>query len=761
MNTNQTKAGLLRKLVVLALLMLALLPCARGEVADDKYIHIYALIEEGDALSSSQPTQALVKYHEAQTALEKFHKAYPDWNSQVVNFRLNYLASKLGIEPIVVPTTTAPETPAATPASPVGGLFPKMPAAPKAYVVNCQQDSRDALKTAWALQGLINRRSAEVYIISNSLHREQLEDGGKPFELLTRLTGDDAGLRTLFQKCQWRVKKMFVYDVEKDWTWYLALMAAAQQDGIPVTESLKNALTSEFGWKGEVEDFRDRWANRIEAYDWALAKLMPACSKQVVFALRSDRQLPLVDYAVASKGFAFWLDFYDEYEKAEVKKIFQTKGYGVGTSLMGYGSGGDEANATANRYGIGYVVSDLYANGSFWSSFPNKTYTQALGRAVAAQPGKIYAHIMWSDGDNIQFDQNALYHFWHDPARGSVPVATELSPTLQELNPPLLDWYYSRMTDNDELVAGPTGVQFIYIRDFKDELFPAWCRLNRTWCAGAGFHSARIWLAPNPSVKYSTYMKSCGLAGMLGEGRALKSGFPPKIDTWGASNEEQLFEHLAAMEPNPQAPVFCGFTCIVAGFDKRDGGYSAIKRQVDRVEAAYPGRYVFLLPKDQFATIEAYYYSDARQIAGRPGGDDGLAPVSAGDGEFTVVERDGEHCWLVPKHTPPHYFYLKVTGTFRPQPGKALEIELEYFDAGSGEIVMDYDSTDIQATLGGAYKKHPYTIHRTNKAQWQQASFRVNDAGFGGSQNGHADFRFTNGGDDLLIRAVRVRRVGP
>ncbi|MGP8197996.1 MAG: hypothetical protein ACLQU4_00665 [Limisphaerales bacterium] len=53
------------------------------------------------------------------------------------------------------------------------------------------------------------------------------------------------------------------------------------------------------------------------------------------------------------------------------------------------------------------------------------------------------------------------------------------------------------------------------------------------------------------------------------------------------------------------------FTPIVQGFDKKNGGYTAVKRQIDRLEAAYPGRYVFLLPKDQFATIRAYYHLPA------------------------------------------------------------------------------------------------------------------------------------------------------
>jgi len=499
------------------------------------------------------------------------------------------LAIVLGVQPVLA----------------ASGMFPKMPAATNVYVVDCQKDSENARMTAWALQGLVNQSFAEAYIIEKEKprHLEQLKYSGKPFELLEPLTGNNPGLRTLFKKYQDRVRKMIVYDAKKDWTGYLALMAAAQRGGIPVTESVQNDLTSEFNWKGDVADFRSKWTNKIAAYDWALSNLMPGCNKRVIFALGIP--LALIDYVVASKGFVFGLDF--NADRAEVEKIFRTQGYGVGTSLMGYANTGDEANAIANRYGIGYVVSDLYANGSFWSSFPNKTYYQPPGRAIVAQPGKIYASIMWSDGDNICFDQNPIWNFWHDPARTKVPVATQLSPTLQELNTPLLDWYYSRMTGNDELVAGPTGVQFIFIRDFKEDLFPAWCRLNRAWCAGAGFHAARIWLAPRPSVKYTTYMKTCGLAGLLGEGWSIEAGLPPKIETYGAANEEDLFKQFMSVSPNANAPVFCNFTCIAAGFDKKFGGYSAIKRQIDRLEAAYHGRYVFLLPRDQFATIRNYY----------------------------------------------------------------------------------------------------------------------------------------------------------
>lgn len=645
------------------------------------------------------------------------------------------------------------------------GMFPKMPAAPKVFVFTISRDSGDARVTARALQGMINQQSAEVYLVTDPWDWEQLKASGKPFEVVEPLTGPDPGLRTLFKKYQSRVKKVIVYENVPDWSGYVALMAAAQQGGMAVTEPLWHHLAEEFDWKGPVENFQKKWKTRIDAYDWALANLMPNCSQQVLFVTRIG--LPLVDYAVASRGFIFWLDF--NAERSEVERVFRARRDRAGTTLMGYANTGDWGNVVANPFGIGYVVSDLYANGSFWSSFPNKTYRQAPGRAVVAQPGRIYASIMWSDGDNIQFDQNAIYHLWTETPHGIVPVATALSPTLQELNPPLLDWYYSKMTQNDELMAGPTGVQFIYIQDFSQELFPMWCGLTRRWCTDAGFHTVRIWQAPERSVNSTTYMKTCGMDGVIGESKLFQAGLPPRVGTVGAENEEDLFNDLARIVPDSRGPKFCNIACTAGQFCRWDRGYASILRQVNRIQAAYPGRYVFLLPKDQFATARNYYhlgspvgeYADVSVISTRPGMNNGLSPRLAGDGEFQTVEHEGAPCWLPSTHTASRYFYLAKDEGFRIQPPTRLQIEVEYLDVGSGVIALDYDSSDVQATAVGAYKRHPNAVHRANTGQWRSGQFQLDDAVFAGRQNAGADFRIYIGGDDLLIRAVTVRRIRP
>jgi hypothetical protein len=63
---------------------------------EDQYIRIYDLIQAGDNFrDTGRAVDASSRYTEAQAALQRFQKSYPDWNSNVVRFRLEYLASEL------------------------------------------------------------------------------------------------------------------------------------------------------------------------------------------------------------------------------------------------------------------------------------------------------------------------------------------------------------------------------------------------------------------------------------------------------------------------------------------------------------------------------------------------------------------------------------------------------------------------------------------------------------------------------------------
>jgi tetratricopeptide (TPR) repeat protein len=84
----------MKRLCAIAVLLLAFAACVRAG-ADEDYVQIYTTIQEGDTLELLHPDQALAKFTEAQTELQRFQRIYPGWNDRVVNFRLNYLSSKI------------------------------------------------------------------------------------------------------------------------------------------------------------------------------------------------------------------------------------------------------------------------------------------------------------------------------------------------------------------------------------------------------------------------------------------------------------------------------------------------------------------------------------------------------------------------------------------------------------------------------------------------------------------------------------------
>lgn len=64
---------------------------------DDEFAQVVKVIQQGDQLvEQGKDRAAMDEYRKAQDALLKFRKIYPDWDTQVVAFRLRYLGDRLG-----------------------------------------------------------------------------------------------------------------------------------------------------------------------------------------------------------------------------------------------------------------------------------------------------------------------------------------------------------------------------------------------------------------------------------------------------------------------------------------------------------------------------------------------------------------------------------------------------------------------------------------------------------------------------------------
>lgn len=124
-----------RLLVLFFGLAFASLLSLRAESADDLFIRVYNLIQQGDSAQAvGQSRTAGDRYREAQQILLTLERENPGWNPNIVNYRKKYLAERLGIAaPKSTPTTPADNATAPTPP----------PAAPPTPALAPARDERD------------------------------------------------------------------------------------------------------------------------------------------------------------------------------------------------------------------------------------------------------------------------------------------------------------------------------------------------------------------------------------------------------------------------------------------------------------------------------------------------------------------------------------------------------------------------------------------------------------------------------------------
>jgi hypothetical protein len=106
------------------------------------------------------------------------------------------------------------------------------------------------------------------------------------------------------------------------------------------------------------------------------------------------------------------------------------------------------------QYGIPVPASDWFDNASLFSGVARPISIPPIPPAPPLQ-NKIYVSFTLSDGDNVQYMQHQMYVLWRNPARGSVPIGWTAQPLSADLDPAMLDYYWSTATTNDCLLAGP------------------------------------------------------------------------------------------------------------------------------------------------------------------------------------------------------------------------------------------------------------------------------------------------------------------
>ena len=437
----------------------------------------------------------------------------------------------------------------------------------------------------------------------------------------------------------------------------------------------------------------------------------------------------------------------------------------------------------ADALGLGAM-----ANASFYQHFPlaarylqNPKPTRASLQAAGLldAQGRIaprcwVAHYV-GDYDSAAWLYRMLPKVWRDPARGHTPLSWAFNPNLCERFPLGMAWARERRTTNDWFVAGDSGAGYLN----PGNLTPP--RAHSGLPSGLAAwerHCQRLydqWDISLTGFVIDGYAPGLSLAGLDAYARFSPDGIvAQQIPRQGVHSRMPFLRMKTDLEGSPAAVAR-----TIQGFSQGTGPRFVVCRSILQTPTWYAQieQELAKLSGDQVKVVDLYTllwlvrefetnavarpvspYAAATELSAHPNVSQGLATLSGGDGEFAVVAENGSNCWHVAKHEPPRYLYFDVDDAFKVPPGNEVEIELDYLDAGTGRIVLEYDATDSRATHSGAYKAHPRVISRSASGAWRKAVFRVADAKFGGRQNGDADFRFFNGGDDLLVRAVTVRR---
>lgn len=438
----------------------------------------------------------------------------------------------------------------------------------------------------------------------------------------------------------------------------------------------------------------------------------------------------------------------------------------------------------ADALGLGAM-----ANASFYQHYPlAKRYPQnpkptrerLQAQGILDAQGRIarrgyIAHYV-GDYDSAAWLYRELPRMWRDEARGSLPLSWAFNPNLCERFPLGMAWARQHQTTNDWFVAGDSGAGYLnpgWLTPPRPHSglpsgLAAWerhCRrfyeqwdLSLTGFVIDGFGPG---LSPEGLDAYSRFSPD-GIVAQKIPSQGVHQGMPyirMRTDLDGAPGDvAQTLFHLAS----GAKPRFMVCRSIL----KSPKWYADVSRELaklagDQVQVVDMHTLLWLVR--EYQTNRAYQaesaYAQAAEISGRPNQPRGLSALHLADGPFQVTEVQGIPCWKIPKHQPGYYFYVDVDDQFlRPDQSGALRIELEYLDRGQGALVLEYDSRDAAAAHSGIYKSHPQAPRRTDSGAWRTATFAVSDARFAGSQNGEADFRFFNAGDDLIVKTVRVRR---
>jgi putative glycoside hydrolase with GxGYxYP motif/GxGYxY motif-containing protein len=334
------------------------------------------------------------------------------------------------------------------------------------------------------LQGVVNRSRPRIYLLqpqNEPLYAwldalaVQYEMADDPLRLLSEYRGEITGA--------------VLYDENVPGTLNVATTLAGMHNAVATSA----ALAASTGLP-VVADLRGMFTTDLDAYTWAVANLWPETTHRMLIGLDPGISGYLRDYAVANRSLVVFLDPSVPAELALLEQVFSD--IPAGAPYMGWWpsdlTGESDGTQVTSQYGLIVVASDYSANLTVFSGA--QAPVSGTQRRAPAPPlqNKIYVTFTVTDGDNIQYAQHRMRQLWDDPNRGKIPINWTVQPLAVDAAPTFLSHYQRTATDNDYLMAGPSGAGYVYPGDWPADALGVFTRMTRRYMDRTGIDAVAI-----------------------------------------------------------------------------------------------------------------------------------------------------------------------------------------------------------------------------------------------------------------------------
>lgn len=445
-------------------------------------------------------------------------------------------------------------------------LHPKMPApARRLFVADIRKCTPDERVLLISLQGLVNRTQPRIYLLQNKIDSFWLGEMQRQGHIDAAVPVSDP--LSLVSRFRSSVRGAVVSDPEVYLSPCVAACLAGTDELVMATPELARRLALPI-----KADLRGKFKDNPAALKFIRTDLLPRLNPYLACCLDpAIFDSGALDQIIAAKGIVLWITGTkaqmlpgadNQRELAEVKALLAK--LPLGGIVRGFWWHGEDIGinegpgvSLASRFGKITVVSDYVANFSVFSGVPQTVVHQKKqAPPPPLDPTKVYFSFTVSDGDNLCTWRDYFIGYFQDPLHGTFPVGWGMGPSLMDVAPVWVRWYYDHATPNDEFLCDVSGVGYIYGPDWatalnnRDGAFADFYRLTAQYMKRLDMKTIRLMNVNAPDIAQAAKMMPSVRFLMPDYGNG--PGMTYKDMTYQLPNDQVVFRAITGADPGPE-----------------------------------------------------------------------------------------------------------------------------------------------------------------------------------------------------------------